>query len=253
MKIAFCFAGHVRTGQYAVENIIKFIGDLLPNVDVFCHTWIDNQYKRRYVHSPEIKKIVNELNQPYEVLRKRKDIFDPFTAPSTLISLDKISEQFNQQFINVKIEKFLHKGLTSSKIRRPELHSWNEVLNQCQEYQKINNFQYDYIVKTRLDLVLHPESRLSEEIEHYNNLSKKISGPYYTCTNNVLLLASAENMNILTNLFCNKIGSENDITFFRTRKTNFAIYRPESIPHSALDFDKIRQDDLNWYWRENVK
>ena len=42
MKIAVCFSGQMRTALEANKSIIKFLGNQLPNVDFFFHTW-DNK------------------------------------------------------------------------------------------------------------------------------------------------------------------------------------------------------------------
>ena len=39
MKIAICFSGQNRTGHLTSTNILRYIGDLLPECDVFTHFW----------------------------------------------------------------------------------------------------------------------------------------------------------------------------------------------------------------------
>ena len=39
MKIAICFSGQNRTGHLTSPNILRYIGDLLPECDVFTHFW----------------------------------------------------------------------------------------------------------------------------------------------------------------------------------------------------------------------
>ena len=39
IKIAVCFSGQIRTGLLTYKNIKNFIGDLIPQCDVFVHTW----------------------------------------------------------------------------------------------------------------------------------------------------------------------------------------------------------------------
>lgn len=46
MRIAICFSGHVRTGCHAIPNILRFIGDLRPQVDIYIHTWDHSIQKR---------------------------------------------------------------------------------------------------------------------------------------------------------------------------------------------------------------
>lgn len=56
MKIAICFSGHVRTGRHAIPNILRFIGDLRPQVDIYVHTWDHSIQKRtnsREARTPE--------------------------------------------------------------------------------------------------------------------------------------------------------------------------------------------------------
>jgi hypothetical protein len=39
MRVAVCFSGQIRTGVVVAPNILRYIGDLLPQCDIFVHTW----------------------------------------------------------------------------------------------------------------------------------------------------------------------------------------------------------------------
>jgi hypothetical protein len=39
MKIAVIFSTQLRTIKYTTPNLLKFFGELFPQIDFFCHTW----------------------------------------------------------------------------------------------------------------------------------------------------------------------------------------------------------------------
>lgn len=248
MKIALCFGGHVRTAQYAVDNLKRFIGDLLPNTDIFCHTWRDNEYKSRNRSSPGMIATAQQLGKTIEELSRRDKIFRPIDPPDTLVSLSELEEKLEHRFKIIQVERF-YKEFLNYKNTKPRFYSWHKVNELCNEYQSLPGIQYDYVIKLRFDMVLPETASLKKEIDHYEKARSKLNSPCFTFINDLLLLSDPAGINIMVDNVINNRDYTQGITRIRALSGDeFAIYRPESIPKSSLNFNDIRADDLNWYW-----
>jgi hypothetical protein len=42
-----------------------------------------------------------------------------------------------------------------------------------------------------------------------------------------------------------------NVNVAHTKLKGYTLYRPDSIPCSSLEFDKIFQDDKEWYWNHS--
>lgn len=126
MRIAIVFSGQVRTGVYAVPSVKKFIGNLWPQCDFFCHTWAKNTDKM-FEHG---------INQPANITEVEQD------------TLNQLHEIY--QFKKFKIENW-QEVILYRPTDPPLFYSWIESLKQKQEYEKENHIKYDYVVKLRLD------------------------------------------------------------------------------------------------------
>jgi hypothetical protein len=67
MRIAVCFSGQMRTALEANKSIIKFLGNQLPNVDFFFHTWDIKSEKKLF---DDLRDDVDYTREYYECLNK---------------------------------------------------------------------------------------------------------------------------------------------------------------------------------------
>ena len=245
MKIAFCFCGAIRTGVYASPNIINFIGELFPNTDFFIHTWNKNLLKDRSKES-------------------FKGRYSPFKTHNINNSVYDVDKCFNNKIISSEIENF---DIWNERFGKhynfsPQWYSWYKVNNLKKQYENINNFKYDIVIKTRLDCIIHPNSNLTTEIEHVSrNLNTFYSqGVTEHRINDVFFIASSTVMDMASNfivdtscrdwyndVFGDYLKSKN-ITVKNTHLNTYAIYRPESIPTDPVNnFKQCFNDDHDWY------
>lgn len=147
MKIAICFSGQVRTAVESSPNILKFIGDLLPDCDFFIHTWDINTYRPplnlRILPPIPTKVSKEEINQYFEIY-KPKNI---------------IVENFELYWKRINTEN----GITGDLV--PLWHSFYYSIQLKKMYEEINQFKYDIVIKLRPDCIFPPDRRLIDDID----------------------------------------------------------------------------------------
>ncbi len=165
MRIAVCFSGQWRTGNYCYENLKQFFGILYPYCDFFIHTWDINKqkcYNLSNVFSKETKLTSNDINEIKNKYNPKKIIVDDYQ-----IAYKEL----------VKYEPLLYTTVNIFDIVQPLWYSFYKSIQLKNEYEIDNGFKYDYVIKLRPDILLHPNRRLSQDIEMYKN--ELDSGEFY--------------------------------------------------------------------------
>jgi hypothetical protein len=126
MRIAVVFSAQVRTALLAVPNIKKFIGDLWPHCDFFCHTWLKDTDK---LFETEMYVLSNKITVDQATVDELHNIY---------------------QFKKFKMENW-EEVVLERPYDPPLFYSWIESLKLKQQYEQEHNFKYDYVVKLRLD------------------------------------------------------------------------------------------------------
>jgi hypothetical protein len=165
MKIAVCFSGQWRTGDYCYDNLKEFLGILYPMCDFFIHTWDINKqkcYNLSNVFSKETKLTAENIDTINKLYKPKKLLVDDYRY--TYESLQKYEPS---AYVDVKI----------LAVVQPLWYSFMKSVELKKEYEIQNNFKYDYVLKLRPDLKFHPNRRLSQDIEMYN--SELDNGEFY--------------------------------------------------------------------------
>jgi len=143
MKIAVLLSGNIRTWERS--NLLDFI-DL--DVDYFIsttnkkynyHPFINNKFgyhniNDELIDDENIKKLFNKINYKKLLISDDDVIIDENFSPN-MRNLDSCYHQYN------RIKK---------------------ILNDIEDYENNNNFKYDLILKTRIDLIYY--GKLSQNI-----------------------------------------------------------------------------------------
>ncbi len=142
MKIAVCFSGQIRTGVQASPNIINYIGNLWDNCTFFCHSWTMNT--RKPYNANGIYRDGYPLD--HDTLTKFVDIYGLYGK----IEVEQLNEISSKKW---------------SSSWQPMHYSWRRSIEVMQEYQKrTTNFDFDFVVKLRPDILLRPTRSMSKEI-----------------------------------------------------------------------------------------
>jgi hypothetical protein len=246
MKIAICFHGHLRTAEYAAENLLHFIGDLLPNCDFFMHTWAKNEYKHRKKNSYGIIKIAEELN--CDVSQLTEEHYAPFIPAPTLELLEKVKKIYNNQFIKIEVED----NENFKKYYNPKLsrnHSWLQSHEMKKKHEKENNFKYDFVIKLRTDAIFDPNVVLKNLIDEFTIKQNTSSKPFFFRSDDVIIMSTSEIMDRFfeTDTYMRNLYIIDGVESVRVLVCQHTFYRPEAIPQSSLDFEARFNEDWKWY------
>lgn len=153
MKIAICLSGFIRTWEYSK---VSFIKNLIQNLDcdIFIHTYRQNYYeyssvKKDIIYTEdEIKSMFDLINVKDIVIEDRDIIKEKIEQDS------KKYENITNYKIRIKessdeIENYVNLGIRIYDQLR-KIHLCNELRK---EYQLKNNIKYDFIVKSRFDVL----------------------------------------------------------------------------------------------------
>jgi hypothetical protein len=161
MRIAICFFGQLRKGGVnAAPNILRYIGDLRSQCDIFVHTWD--------VESPGngisyLSKDGPPINDPHWYTHKKSD--------------NEIFSYFYSQFKprRMEVEEYnLQQTMAVWGGRRwdPVMNKWSvglwrsvqESNRMKMDYASKNKISYDYTILIRNDIVFAPEKSLAADI-----------------------------------------------------------------------------------------
>lgn len=174
MRIAVCFSGQVRTGHIVAPNILRYIGDLLPQCDFFVHTWdeecIGTGHGRRL-----------QLN----------DVSPEVHTTSKLTNRDKVAEFLGHYMPRmVTYEQYdlqPTKALWGGRRFDPLDNKWyvsmwrslSEANQLKKTYSQKNAFVYDYTVRIRPDLVFDPDKSLGKDLDQITHDNMFLTGDQY--------------------------------------------------------------------------
>lgn len=158
MRIALCFSGQNRTGHVTAENIKRYVGDLLPDCDVFAHFWDSETRGTGYAN----REGAVSTNAEWHTAQKS--------------SHDKFVEFYNQWMPRtIMVEEYdLQPTKSTWGGRRwdPVEGKWHvsmwrslyEANKLKQDYAQKNQIFYDYTVRLRSDLVFDSSKSLDKDL-----------------------------------------------------------------------------------------
>jgi len=196
MRIAVCFSGQIRTGVEASENLLRFIGDLFPYTDFFIHTW-DVETKKNY-------NATRIISKPTELKQSTIDDIIKVYNPKKIVV-----ENWNTVS---KIDNESIAGFTLKQLIPPMWYSLSKSMEYKKEYEIQNNFEYDYVIKLRTDIIFPPIRNLKTEIELGNfkntpNLyienRQQIINTDVHFIDDVYFISNSKNMNIVGDYYYN--------------------------------------------------
>ena len=142
MKIAVCLSGQPRSIEYATNSTLNYFNSSEYEVDYFCHVWDYNTWK--------CKGDVKIMYSGYE------------PVDNTWL-YDQI-HRYNPKKFLIDYYAKLYPHLSYVPWGSLFYSMMYANLMKC-EYEIENNFKYDYVVKSRYDLVFPPDRKFSPEPE----------------------------------------------------------------------------------------
>ena len=177
-KIALLLSGNIRTFFYKNNHIAKKYLELVnsQDIDIFIYTdnndfnyndiqyfsennkdevlGISNNYQKRlsknrkFINYNDSFKIIKELFVNFFGDKLKKINIEDFN-PELINNIYDKSNIYHNTFMNNKYSDF-----TRKKALMCQFYKLYKCYNQLCDYEKENNFEYDIIIKSRMDLIL---------------------------------------------------------------------------------------------------
>lgn len=138
MKLAILLCGHIRTWNDCKLNFEETFGK--ENVDIFVRT-----YDVIYGYHPYIK---NTINFKDDVIMDDDEIKKLFMFSNSNITLRYICIE-NQNIVDNEVKQY---DSIVNNDYLSQYRNFKKNFDAVKSYSEINNIQYDFIIKTRMDL-----------------------------------------------------------------------------------------------------
>jgi hypothetical protein len=252
MKIAICFSGQIRTGIYAAPNIKRYLGKLYDQCDIFIHTWNFNKEK-----NSQIIPLTNE-----EIL-EIKNIWNPkvFYIEDYKTTIQKFKKEYGIVTFDFTDSLYYSNGVSPTFM--PLFYSWYRSITFKRDYELLNNFKYDLVIKMRPDVIYPKRRSLRKEIDIWEydinafycdvqSIGNRVDDVFWLSSSEIMDRASCfwikklenEDINYTQKSYMEDIGIK--IKYFgRHYLSGYAPLRYQSITKDVLtEWGKIFIDDL---------
>ena len=260
-RIAVCLSGQLRTIKYTIQSTVNFFkGE--HEYDFFCHAWDHNDYK---VRNPD-SGLLEFKFETIPNIDEYRQLIEQSLHPKKLVindksHLDKTNDGFGW-------DSMMYSAMLANHFKK--------------QYEIENNFRYDYVIKTRYDLVYNPSRHfvLDPRVNHFDyfkefdlfvNHAGRMGLEYTRInTSDVFFYGSSVAMDIASDLYwytryhsktklddCSFLGPGTHMTKFSlTNGLRFKdgidiseiVYRKSAIPLDVItDYDKIVEHHADIY------
>ena len=176
-RVAICLYGQTRPGSiHAIPNILRYIGALRSECDIFIHTWDEETLGTSYAKRMEegTKPTDSHWHSPHAT---------PSDRFSTIFNAYK-PRVFEVEEYSLQPTKSTWGGRRFDPVRmRWDVSMWRSIqeVNQMKmKYAAKNRLQYEYTVVLRSDIVFGPTKRLSEDIQQLRDPDMLLFGDHMT-------------------------------------------------------------------------
>lgn len=234
MRIALCLSGMPRTVHEGHKKLFdSFIKKYNP--DIFIHTWLDNPHQgpweRVYTYEERVKQI--------------SDILSLYKPKSFHIDKSHIVQDYYKDYSSIFLQNNISQGATVMRyIYNPHsMYESNYLVNELKKkYENQNNFIYDYVVRTRMDVDLRDSINFEDIDTSYINIDNN-KNPIYDSSivelSEVFAVSSSKNMDIFAD-FTNKIRH----VLYTLRDSPVKVY-PELILARYVKLYNIKVKAIN--------
>jgi hypothetical protein len=247
MRIAVCFSGQMRTALEAHTSIMRFLGNQLPNVDFFFHTWDIKSEKKLF---GDLRDDVDYTHNQYEPLDKLLKIVKIYQPKKYIV-------ESHEDYINT---------LENKKDNSSLWYSWYKSLKLVKDFEKENNFEYDIIIKMRFDVIYKPNIILDNLLIKY--LIKIRRGMFFADSiwptnekmdeymiHDVFYIHNSKIIDKLNLFYTNHISKikeeQNNHRLFGTFLKNQGILFDECFSEKEKNWTPLREIALNFFDANN--
>lgn len=176
MKVAICFSGAIRNFDDCIGSTLKYFINNFENPDIFLHMWTfnDSDTTKNITYNFKWRKDNSDTNEILSILNPKKYVIEEYTNQSEQLILS----QSNIQVDKFDSEQKKNYGFNCCSMYWKILQSFK----LAEEYSIENNFEYDLIIRARLDFIWEDHIIPSD----FNNLTDDniflIKDRYATCS-----------------------------------------------------------------------
>ena len=194
MRTAICISGHVRWYKDLLRNFYDMVYlpfQELGEVDIFLHIWTDvNSNNSVSTACGDTIQTLDKIN-----FEEINSIFNPVDI--IVEDYDIIKDRFDVNKFYSEKEVAAWDGSNSTRVQPciPMFYKWFECNKLKKKHEKLNNFEYDWVMKCRLDVFYFEPIKPStwDNNNVYNRLS----------ADDTILFSSSKNIDIITNIYPN--------------------------------------------------
>ena len=174
-RVALCLYGQTRPGSiHAIPNILRYIGALRPDCDIFIHTWDEEtfgtSYAKRVEEGPDPTN--SHWHSPHTVASDRFGrMFDAYKP--RVVEVEEYSLQPTKPSWGGRRFDPVHTRWDVSMWR-----SIQEVNKLKMNYAAKNGLQYDYTVILRSDFVFGGTKQLADDIQQLRTPTMLLFGDH---------------------------------------------------------------------------
>jgi len=174
MRIALCFSGQNRTGHVTADNIKRYVGDLLPDCDVFAHFWDSETRGTGYANREGAVSTNAEWHSPKTTNPEKNVEFYRQWAPRTMMVEEYDLQPNRPKWGGRRWDPVEGKWQVSM---------WRSVYEANKlkmNYAQKNQIVYDYTVRLRSDLVFDAGKNLADDIKLLEDTTRSmLFGDHY--------------------------------------------------------------------------
>jgi hypothetical protein len=153
MKISICISGFIRTWEYTKYSFINTLcKDIKP--DIFIHTYRQNYFEFSsnrediFYSESDIRDMFKDFNIKGLIIEDRDDFL-----PLLIEQNNKYLECKNNTYSIAESSDNLSKSVLVGLRILDQIRSIEKCFNLKTKYEQENNFKYDFVVKTRFDVL----------------------------------------------------------------------------------------------------
>lgn len=198
MKIAICFSGAIRSFDECISSTMKYLISNFDNPDIFLHMWTFNETNSTDInYNFKWRKDTSSIDNILSVLNPKKYVIEEYTNLSE--ELIKKSSMVDMNLFDTDDKK--NYGFNCCSMYWKILKSFE----LAEEYMEENNFEYDLVIRARLDFIWEDYIRQSDFVNTLNNVIYLIKDRYATCsklnTNDKFFAGNYSTMKKMCNVF----------------------------------------------------
>ena len=175
MKVAICFSGAIRSFDECASSTMKYLISNFDNPDIFLHLWTFNDENISDInYNFKWRKDTSSINDILKVLEPKKFVIEEYNSLNE--ELIKKSSMLDMDLFDTDEKK--NYGFNCCSMYWKILKSFE----LAEVYMNENNFEYDLIIRARLDFIWEDYIKQSDFTNIINDTIYLIKDRYATCS-----------------------------------------------------------------------